>query len=280
MVVRMVRRAFALGWKGRVVVGGALLALLGLAGRADADPRTDYLVKQLKSSDDFRVRTQAALSLGASGDAAAVDPLCGALTDANASVKVAAAAALGKLGKAEGVKCLKAAKSKESDKDVLTQIDQSIAKLSGGGGNDPPAPGPDTKYYVAIEITNKTNRSNSEIEGIVRGAIQAKLLGSSGYAVAPKSETVDKGGQIVKGKKLKGYLLIAAVDPPSYSGGDLNVTVNVTMWTYPDKALKAQFAPKLTQEGTPSSDPEGEKLLMKMASEKATESFMKVAASL
>jgi hypothetical protein len=31
-----------------------------------ADPRTAFLVEQLKSSDDYRVRTQAALALGAS----------------------------------------------------------------------------------------------------------------------------------------------------------------------------------------------------------------------
>lgn len=257
----------------------AVLTAFAAVPGAAADPRTDYLVKQLKTSDDFRVRTQAALSLGASGDGAAVEPLCGALSDSNASVKVAAAAALGKLGKAEAVRCLKSARAKESDKDVIAQIDQSVAKLS-GGGDDPPAPGSDTKYYVAIEVTNKTKRPNAEIEALVRGAIQSKILGTSGYAVAPKSETVEKGGQIVKGKKLKGYLLIAAVDPPSYSGGNLNVTVNVTMWTYPEKALKAQFAPKLTQEGTTSTDTEGENILMKMASEKAAESFMKVAASL
>jgi hypothetical protein len=279
MFGRMVRCAFALGRKGRAPAGAVVLALVAIAGRANADPRTDYLVKQLKTSDDFRVRTQAALSLGASGDAAAVDPLCSALSDSNASVKVASAAALGKLGKAEGAKCLKSAKSKESDKDVLTQIDQSLAKLA-GGVSDPPPPGSDTKIYVAIEISNKTKRPNAEIEAIVRAAMQAKLLGTSGYAVAPRSETVDQGGQIVKSKKLKGYLLIASVEAPNYSGGNLNVTVNVAMVTYPEKAVKAQFAPKYTQEGTSSTDTDGENTLMKMAAEKAVESFVKVAASL
>ena len=47
-----------------------------------------------------------------------------------------------------------------------------------------------------------------------------------------------------------------------------------------DKALKAQFAPKFTQENTTSTDTEGETILMKMASEKATDSFVKVANSL
>jgi hypothetical protein len=265
----------------RVFAAASLLFASVLpAADAQADPRTDYLVKQLKTADDFRVRTQAALSLGASGDAAAVDPLCKALSDSEATVKVASAAALGKLGKQDAVKCLKTAKSKEKDKDVIAQIDQSIAKLSGGGGNDPPPVTADTKIYVTIEVTNKTKRPSSEIDALVRNAIQAKLIANTGFAVAPKSESSDKSGQVVKSKKLKGYLLIAAVDAPSYTGGSLNVTVNVTMWTFPEKALKAQFSPKLTQESTPSTDTEGENILMKMASEKAADSFMKVAASL
>ncbi len=262
-----------------VLAGFLLLASLFVARTAVADPRTDYFIKQLKTSDDFKVRTQAALALGASGDDAAVEPLCGALSDSDNSVKVAAAAALGKLGKASGVACLKSARGKEKNSDVITQIDQSIGKLTGTGSAPPPV-GADTKIYVAIEITNKTGRPNAEVEGLVRGAIQSRILGNKGYAVAPKGETVDAGGKIIKSKSLKGYLVIASVEAPSYANGNLVVTVNMTMWTYPDKALKAQFAPKFTQENTKSTDTEGETILMKMASEKATDSFVKVANSL
>jgi hypothetical protein len=272
--------AWVRSWLTPPLVGAVLAASVSIAGTASADPRTDYFIKQLKTSDDFKVRTQAALALGASGDDAAVDPLCGALADSDNAVKVAAAAALGKLGKSSGVTCLKSARAREKNSDVVAQIDQSIAKLTGGGGNTPPAVGADTKIYVAIEITNKTSRSASEIETLVRNAIQSRILTNKGYAVAPKGETVDAGGKIIKSKNLKGYLVIAAVEAPSYANGNLVVTVNMTMWTFPDKALKAQFAPKFTQENTSSTDTEGENILMKMASEKATDSFVKVANSL
>lgn len=267
--------------RGRSWVALVVVAILGLVvtRSASADPRTDYFIKQLKTSDDFKVRTQAALALGASGDDAAVEPLCTALGDSDNAVKVASAAALGKLGKSGGVTCLKSARAKEKNADVIAQIDQSIAKLTGGGSAPPPV-GADTKIYVAIEITNKTSRPASEIDALVRGAIQARILGNKGYAVAPKGETVDAGGKLIKSKSLKGYLVIASVEAPSYANGNLVVTVNMTMWTYPEKALKAQFAPKFTQENTTSTDTEGETILMKMASEKATDSFVKVANSL
>lgn len=259
---------------------------MALAPRAaNATPPVAALAKQLKKSDDYRIRTQAALALGASGDAAAVKPLCGAVeADANVSVRGAAAAALGKLGKVDGLTCLKTAEGKEVDDSVKAQIAKSITAIEGAasssGPDAPPPPGPDAKFYVAIQVVNKTNGSEDEVDGVVRSAMQAKLLGKKGYAVAPKAETPAQAGKVVKSKKLKGYLLIATVEPPVYAAGDLSQTVRVSLWTWPDKALQGEFAPKLTQSGTPKQDTQSEKLLMKMCSEAAVESFVKVAHSL
>lgn len=255
-----------------------LVALLG-ARIANAAPDVAYLTKQLQAAEDFRVRTQAALALGSTGESTAVQPLCKGLGDSNLSVKGASAAALGKLGKPEGLPCLNAAKARETDKSLLATISQSIDKLSSGGG-EPPPPGPDAKLYVAIQVTNKTNRSNADVERTVRTAMQTKLLQKKEYAVAPRTETVQQAKALVGSKKLKGYLLMASVEPFRYESGNLTVLVRVTMWTYPDKALKAEFAPKLTQEGTPSADPQSETELVQMASEAAVASFQKVAASL
>jgi hypothetical protein len=249
-------------------------------GVVRADPRTGYLVQQLKTSDDFRVRTQAALALGASGDDAAVKPLCDALADGNASVKVAAAAALGKLGKPAGLPCLQASISKESAGSTKTQMQKSIDALKSGGVAAPPPPGADAKYYVAIDVSNKTKRPADEVDAIVRAAMQSKLLGKAGYAVAPKGETSAQGGKVVKSKKLKGFYLIATVEPPVYEGGNLTQVVRVSMWTYPGKALQGEFSPKLTQTDTPKADIKSETLLVKMCVENAIDTFSKVVASL
>jgi HEAT repeat protein len=256
------------------------LALLLLGAAVHADARTSYLIEQLKTNDDYRVRTQAALALGASGDDAAVKPLCDALDDSNVSVRVAVAAALGKLAKPAGLPCLKAAEPKESAPSVKSQIEKSIASIQGAtaGPSAPPAPGPGTKFYVAIQVTNKTGRA--DVEAIVRTAMQARLLAKPGYAVAPKSETTEQGGQVVKSKKLKGFLLIAAVEAPQYEGSNLSQVVRVSMWTYPDKALQGEFSPKLTQNGTSKGDTESENLLMKMCAENAVETFQKVTAAM
>ena len=99
-------------------------------------------------------------------------------------------------------------------------------------------------------------------------------------AVLSKTESTAEGGKIVKSKKLKGFFLLATVDPPVYAGGNLSQTVHVSMLTYPDKSLQGNFSPKLTQSGTPSTDPASENELMKMCVENAIETFQKVVAAM
>lgn len=258
-----------------LVVVAALVVLLPSV--AMAAPKIDDLVKQL-ASDDFRVRTQAALALGASGDAAAVKPLCGALKDSNQTVRLAVVAGLGKLGKDDGATCIRGAKGAEKDATVVTAMDKALENIMLGG--DPPLPGSSAKYYVAITVVNRTNRPNLEVEAMVRKALSAKLLGSSVNAVAPRNESNTAATNVLKARNLKGYLLSASVEPFNYGGGDLTVQLKVAMSTYPDRSLKAEFSPKLTQKGTKQNDVESEKVLVKMASESAAETFGKIAASL
>lgn len=260
-----------------LVLALAGLIALGWGRSAWAGPKIDDLAKQL-TSDDFRVRTQAALALGASGDAAAVKPLCGAIKDSNQTVRLAVVAGLGKLGKDGGATCIRAAKSDEKDATVVSAMDKALENIALGG--DPPLPGAGAKYYVAIQVINRTSRPQAEVEGLVRRALSAKLLASSVNAVAPRNETNPQASNVLKSRNLKGYLLSVGVEPYNYGGGNLTVQLKVAMSTYPDRSLKAEFSPKLTQKDTPKQDAEAEKLLVKMASEAAGDSFNKVVASL
>ncbi|MBK6513788.1 MAG: HEAT repeat domain-containing protein [Polyangiaceae bacterium] len=254
-----------------------LSAALLLAPSMAIAGKVDDLAKQL-ASDDYRVRTQAALTLGATADAAAVKPLCGAINDSNQTVRLAVVAALGKLGKEDGAACLRKLKGSEKDASVKTAIDKSLEKIALGG--DPPPPRAGAKYYVAIQVTNKTSRPNLEVEGVVRRAMQEKLLANSACAVAPRDETAAQAAAVLKKGKMSGYLLIASVEPFDYAGGNLKVQLKVTMWTYPDRSLKAEFSPWLKMQGASKGDTKGETQLLQMTGGTAADSFVKVAASL
>jgi len=256
------------------------LAVLLFPFSAFAQRDVPFVADQLRTATDFRVRTQAALALGASADPAAVAPLCEGLDDSNNTVRSAAAAALGRLGQPSGLGCLHQHEG-ESNASVRSVIARAITTLKGGGGGStkPPPPGPDDTFYVAIgKVTDKTGRDDDSVSTLVAGAVQDKLLSLHGYAIAPRGETAPAARKVIKKNGLKGFLLLIRVEPPSGSG-DLTVQVRVTMWSYPNKSLQGEFSPRLTMSGASAGDVDSENQLIRMAVEKAIDNFATVAAS-
>jgi hypothetical protein len=239
---------------------------------------------QLKNASDFRLRTQAALALGASDDPTAASPLCDALDDDNDSVRSAAAAALGKLKSPAGLPCLKDHLEGETNASVRSVVARSMQLLQGAGnsrsGRPPPPPGPGDNYYVAIgSVTDKTGRDDKSVNDLVAATMQEKLLSYTGFAVAPSGETPTVAKRVLKQHALKGFLLQARVEPPRPNGSNLTVEVRVTLWTYPARALQGEFSPRLTMSGASPGDRDAEDNLIKMAVERAIDSFTKVVAS-
>jgi hypothetical protein len=259
----------------------AVLAVVGVSLGAGAQTRFSFLVDQLKNATDFRLRTQAALALGGSDDPSAVQPLCQALDDSNDSVRSAAAAALGKLKNPAGGPCLKNHMDDEANPSVLSVMARSTQLLQGAGGGKsgkPRPPGPTDAYYVAIgPVTDKTGRSDKSVGDLVASSMQDKLLSLTGFAVAPTGEAPAIAKKVLDKYSLKGFLLQARVEPPKAAMSGLSVEVRVTLWTYPGRALQGEFSPKLTMSGASVGDRDAEDNLIKMAIERAIESFAKVA---
>jgi len=261
-----------------VLLLGIFLAVSASSLSVSGQGKTGFFTEQLKNATDFRVRTQAALALGASDDPGAVAPLCDALNDASDSVRSAAAAALGKLKNTVGAGCLKRHLG-ETNAAVRSVVERSL-KLLAGGSKVPPPPGPNDTFYVAIgPVTDKTGRADSSVQDLVAMTMQDKLLSLRGYAVAPAGESVPVAKRVIKDKGLKGYFLQTRVETPQSNGADLTVVIRVTMWSYPAKALQGEFAPRLTMSGASAGDKDSENNLIKMAVEKAVESFARVAES-
>jgi hypothetical protein len=206
----------------------------------------DRLVKNLSSSDDFRVRTQAALALGASKTARAVEPLCSALSDANTTVRAAAAAALGKLSLGGG-ECLSRRLSSEPSDVVKSAIRRALE----AAGEAEPAFAPDTRFYVAIgKTTDKTGRSGDEVHRLVRKGIMNGASQLGGVLIAPASETEEQAKKRLSGRaKIKAFYLSPRVPPPEYTGSDLIVRLEIGIFTYPDKSMIGNFPFKAMQQG-------------------------------
>ena len=244
---------------------GALGVVLGARdARADsAPPRVDRMASELRNNEDFRVRTQAALALGASKDKRAVAPLCEGLDDSSTTVRAAAAAALGKLALGGG-DCLKARLGTETNASVKSVLLKSIDSVKSG---QRPVVTPETKYYVAVgPTTDKTGRSGTEVDDIVHKAAEQATADMSGFVIAPRAETPAEGKEVMaKWKKLKAFFLWPKVQPPDYSGGNLTVRFEIAVFTYPGKAMKGTIPLKLTMPDVRPGDKDTENDLINRA---------------
>lgn len=252
-----------------------MAALLCVAVPAVADNGFQKNVELLRRAEDFRVRTQAALALGASGTEAAVTPLCQALADENRTVRIASATAISRLRKG-GQGCLKRRLAKEKDKLVLSSIKKALARLGGGLGAEP-AIGPDTRFFVAIEKVAGPAR----LEGPVRAAIVKSARGRKDVAFAQAGQTLSQAEKaLAKYPSARGFKLAPKLSRPRYVEGTLHVKISVAIMSYPGASLLGTFSKSLGMPGVQEPDTEAENELVVMAAEEAMKQFLQIAPSL
>jgi hypothetical protein len=229
------------------------------------------MADRLRNEDDFRVRTQAALALGASKHKKAVDALCTGLDDSNTSVRAAAAAGLGKLAMG-GLDCLKKHVDSETSESVKSIIERAIEKVKSG---QRPSITSETKYYVAVgPTTDKTGRSGNDVDDIVHTAVEQASTSLDGCIIAPRDEKTSQATALTKKHKhLHAFFLWPKVAAPDYSGGKLTLRFEIAIFTYPGKALKGTIPVKLTMPDVSSPDKSSENDLIQRAATTAFERF-------
>ena len=254
------------------------IGLLGVAREARADSeRVTFLVEKLKS-DDFRVRLNAALALGATNEDSAVAPLCGALNDSNESVRSGGAVGLQRLQKQGALGCLKERQGVETSDSVKTSLARAIEALNAGsggsGGGTAPTNNANAKYYIALSsISNSTGRAQSEVEAIVLKAIRAKLEAAGTVQIAPAAETADAAKAEMSKRKMKGLYLAIAVDRFDYSDGNLKVKVKIGVFSYPGKSLIGNADMGKGKAGVTQGDKASEDQVLDLAAGAAGDQF-------
>jgi hypothetical protein len=241
----------------------------------------DRLIYNLANSEDFRVRTQAALALGASKSERAISPLCSALADYNTTVRAASAAALGRLALRSGQECLEKRLGVESSDVVKATIEKALDAIkSGGAGGAEPAFVSDTKFYISVgKTSDKTGRGTGEVDGIVRAAMTAKVGQTPGFLAAPAGETKDQAKKRLGAHAgVKGFFL-SPVITAEYTGDSLKVKIEVAMASYPDNVVFGNFSLFLKEGGVSPGSTSEENDLIRAVAERAVEKFAPIAAA-
>jgi uncharacterized protein (DUF2267 family) len=249
------------------------------ASVAYAQGRVSFLAERLHfppapgQVDDFRVRTNAALALGATNDDAAVEPLCAGLADPSEVVRQAVAVALRRLARTTSLDCMKSRIAIETSGQVKEQLQRAIHAVEVAS----PAAGPasaSARFYVSLSrVTNHTLRSADDIDHVVRDAVVSKLSESGAYELAPASESADAAKAVLTKRGLKGYYLSISVDKFDYSGGALRVRVKIAVFSYPGKDLRGEIPSGGSLPGVRPGDTSAEDQLVAAVAARAAELF-------
>jgi hypothetical protein len=240
-----------------------LVASLASAhSHAGAQDRTDYLVRLLSTSSAFRVRAQAALSLGSSLPAPAITTaLIAALHDDEAAVRAAAAQSLGRVGDSTAIAPLQAL-ARDPETAVQTAATAAIAAIrahsttpppSGTGtGTAPPPPSGPARFYVGVGAPGS---SVSGISPATLTAARAFVVGRiattpPGIVVAPAGETVAQATAEIRRRGLTGYFLdISITALETRPDGSIYAAVSIVVQQYPSHNIVSMASGGATAQG-------------------------------
>jgi hypothetical protein len=255
---------------------------------AKANGRVKFLAERMMyppaagQPNDFRVRTNAALALGATNDDEAVAPLCAGLADPSEVVRQAVAVGLRRLGRSSSIACLRERASQETNTSVRTAIERAIDSIQASHGAPDVAAtagsaatgSGNAKYYVSLSrVTNRSSRATAEVEQIVRGAIAAELEKVGLYQIAPSGETVEAAKVTLARRPLKGYFLAISVEKFDSTDEGLRVRVKIAVFSYPGKDLRGEVPAGATLPGAMLGDKRAEDQLMSMVAARAAQLF-------
>jgi hypothetical protein len=229
----------------RAFLMAVLLCLSSQAVHAD-DPRSTYLIKLLEGSSQFRVRAQAAISLGTVvGSTASIAALSAALKDVHPAVRAAAASSLGRVGDSNSIAALRAAE-RDSEEPVRSAARASIDRLASSQPAIQKEPTPSDNgpalYYVSIAEPSAGRVATVDRASLskARAFIKERVGQIQGVLVAPDSEDSQAAERVLKKRRLKGFYIDSSiVSIEKKQGGGTRVAVSVIVATYPGRDMRA-----------------------------------------
>lgn len=215
--------------------------------------RTSYLIQALSTSDSFRVRVQAAISLGRrQDDEGALRALMSCFDDEHPAVRIACAASLEGLRNPEALPALRRA-ARDRDRGARRAIQSAIRTLErverDGGGDEPSGP---AQYYVGIgSFGNPAGASRSVVEA-AQEMLRQSVSSINGVVFAPNRESPRAARRVLQRRNLKGVFLDASITSVEETSRGTRVAVSIVVNTYPGRDIRAMLEGAATAPGAAS----------------------------
>lgn len=218
--------------------------------------RTGYLVRMLQTSDTFRVRVQAAISLGRlDASSEIVQGLMAGLQDPHPGVRTACAASLERLGDPAGLTALQAVR-RDRDSGARRAIRSAIRALerAARAAPDTSTPSAAARFYVGVGAPG--NQASVD-RGTLRAAtefLRAQVQGLDGVELAPERESRAAAQRVLRRRRLAGFYVDSSIVRIENADGGTRAVVSVIVNTYPGRDMRAILNGAATVRGASGND--------------------------
>lgn len=235
---------------------GVFLAWMVFVSPAYAQ-RTGYLVRMLQTSDTFRVRVQAAISLGRlDANPEIVAGLTAGLRDDHPGVRTACAASLERLGDPGGLTALQAVR-RDSDRGARRAIRSAIRTLERAARAAPPettSPSGAARFYVGVGAPGNQASVDRRTLQAATEFLRAQVQGIDGVELAPERESRSAAQRILRQRRLAGFYVDSSIVRIEDADGGTRAVVSVIVNTYPGRDMRAILNGAATVRGASGDD--------------------------
>ncbi|QQR88822.1 MAG: HEAT repeat domain-containing protein [Myxococcales bacterium] len=199
--------------------------------------RANFLIKRLKTSDHFRVRVQAALSLGDIPASTQVhQALVSSLDDDHPAVRMAAVAALEMQKDTDALSAI-SKRLRDRDPKVRSAAARAISvieKVQEARSAQ--------KYYVGVGLpgSNVTGLARKVLAEI-REFLRARVAGMPGVRMVPDDESKKEAARVLADGSLTGFYVDSSVVKLEETADGLRAEVSVIISTYPGHDIRAML---------------------------------------
>lgn len=229
------------------------VGVLLVSSAARANSSEDYLLRLLRSSDAFRVRAQAALSLGQlERTSRSVAALERAVRDKHPAVRVSAITSLRRLESKQSLAVVDRA-TKDRNKSVRRAALEAVEVLEAIGERQrgPGVP----RYLVAVGMPGaKADRVSRQMLFDARLFLSEQLVQLEGIELAPDDlSPADVKAEIAR-RRLHGFHLESSVVTLEPKGGGVRAVVSIIVLSNPGRDMRGMLRGAATATGNYGSE--------------------------
>lgn len=226
---------------------GRLFFILGLMGivclvtaRVQADARTDYLLNLLENGSNYRIRVQAATTLGKLRSKEAKDALVRSLRDEHELVVISSITALGQIGDTSVIQDIEAVLEKTRSSAVKSQATTTLRvlrSLLGPETTDTVARGK-PRYLIRVDaMGNSSAVQQKEVVQILHDVVISGVGREPDTTMQPAGMKNNQIKQKLKKDKLVGYILSGSLIRMEEVNGRMVVKIGLNVFTNPEYNL-------------------------------------------